>query len=294
MCTCVWIKSFLRNWFVSDCYTIRKAILRIFLLGFNVIRIIAETSARFTIFVVDFPSFGTLSAFMKMALRCEAQPRELSLWHWWSFLWLILIYRQSSGCCWLVGLDCANGSAHMAAASFLANLLNLMDSEKALGLHMLALPTPSFLFLFFPSLFLSYRHTVCVYWLPEFLSTHSDTYNVGGSPAPSEPVRSSEQGWGTGARCLPARQRWMERGPCSWDTRFLQHAVTSLQLPPLSDVTWQVRVCVCCFMLSAVGGGVRGRRGLGVMRSWGSTTTNRIWIGLNFRGKDAWEKRGRR
>lgn len=36
----------------------------------------------------------------------------------------------------------------MAAASFLAHLLNLMDSEKASGLHVLALPTPCFLFSF--------------------------------------------------------------------------------------------------------------------------------------------------
>lgn len=166
-------------------------------------------------------------------------------------------------------------------------------------------PSQPHAFFSFFSIFVSSSPTYCLCLLITRIPLHTLGYvrlllgrsllTVGGSPAPSEPVRSSEQGWGTGARCLPPRQRWTERGPCSWHTRFLQHAVTSLQLPPLSDVTWQVRVCVCvvsCF-LQLVGGGVRGRRGLGVMRSWGSTMTNRIWIGLNFRGKDAWEKRGR-
>lgn len=69
----------------------------------------------------------------------------------------------------LVGLHCGSGSPHMAAASFRANLLNLMDSEKAFGLHVLAHPTLCFL-----SLFLPLQLTLCSLLIIRTSSQHLD------------------------------------------------------------------------------------------------------------------------
>lgn len=82
---------------------------------------------------------------------------------------LFSLTNHLPGCCWLVGLHCVNGAPHMAAASFRANLLNLMDSEKAFGLHVLALPIPCFLS-FFLCFFLSNVLSVPIDY-KNFLST---------------------------------------------------------------------------------------------------------------------------
>ena len=173
-------------------------------------------------------------------------------------------------CCWLVGLRCVNGSAHMAAACFRANLLNLMDSEKAFGLHVLALPTPCFLS-FFLSLFL--RLTLSAYWLSE-LPPNTRMYLLS-----SVCLRGSDC-WrfsstlqtglilnkGEGLELVVFQHsRGERRKLCVPGTRFLQHAVTSLQLSPSLMLPDR---CVC-MLFHALGGdrewrgGERGRQTTG-------------------------------
>ncbi len=140
------------------------------------------------------------------------------------------------GCCLLVGLHRVNGSPHMAAASFRANLLNLMGSEKAFGLHVLALPTPCFLS-FFLSLFL----TLCAYWLSELplnarihclLSSAwlrcSDCWRFSSALQTGLILNKGE-----GLELVVFQHsRGERREVCVPGTRFLQRAVTSLQLSP--------------------------------------------------------------
>lgn len=85
----------------------------------------------------------------------------------------------------------------MAAASFLANLLNLMDSEKASRLHVLALPTLVFCFFFsffrlclflldfsVPIDYQNFLHTLSyITYAPQRVSA---ALAVGGSPALSK------------------------------------------------------------------------------------------------------------
>lgn len=59
------------------------------------------------------------------------------------------------------------------SCKLLANLLNLMDSEKAFGLHVLALPTPCFPFFFPFCIFLFDLCSVPIDY-QNLLSTHSD------------------------------------------------------------------------------------------------------------------------
>lgn len=146
------------------------------------------------------------------------------------------------GCCLLVGLHCVNGSPHMAAASFRANLLNLMDSEKAFGLHVLALPTPCFLS-FFLSLFLPLRLTLLflAYWLSEVpLDTRIHYLLSSACLRCSDCWRFSSTlqtglilNKGEGLElAVFQHSRGERREVCVPGTRFLQHAVTSLQLSP--------------------------------------------------------------
>lgn len=145
------------------------------------------------------------------------------------------------GCCWLVGLRCVNGSPHMAAASFRANLLNLMDSEKASGLRVLALPTPCFLFLL--PLFVSsspiysapidYQNFLANTRLRYLFSSarlcRSDCWRF--SSALSKQVWSLTKVRGCSSLCSSTAEVNGERS-CVPGTRFLQHTVTSLQLSP--------------------------------------------------------------
>lgn len=69
--------------------------------------------------------------------------------------------------CYKLVFHSVNGSAHIAATSFLANLLSLMDGEKASGLLVFSLPTTCFVSIF-PSLFLldctdGWLRTFCLY-----------------------------------------------------------------------------------------------------------------------------------
>lgn len=116
-----------------------------------------------TLFILSTFSIQTHHHSTQRAHKCEM---PLAVFLTVFIFWWILFSRTNHlpVCCWLVGLRCVNGSAHMAAACFRANLLNLMDSEKAFGLHVLALPTPCFLSFF---LSLCLRLSLSAYWLSE-------------------------------------------------------------------------------------------------------------------------------
>lgn len=110
-----------------------------------------------------------------------------------------------------------------------------MDSEKALGLHVLALPTPRFLS-FSPSLFLPLRLILCtpidyqklLSTLGYITSSPQRVFaapTVGGSPAGL--ILNKGEG-------LELVVLLHSREVCVPGTRLLQHAVTSLQpSPPL-------------------------------------------------------------
>lgn len=109
------------------------------------------------------PMFGTFSTCMKTnAFHKALRVVPLTAANFFMVIYFSLSCK-SSGCCWLVGLHRANGSPHMAAASFLANLLNLMDSEKASRLRVLALPTLVFWFFFpFSAFVSSFSTSLCL------------------------------------------------------------------------------------------------------------------------------------
>lgn len=107
------------------------------------------------------------------------------------------------GCCKLVVFHSVNGSPHIAATSFLANLLSLMDGEKASRLLVLALPTPCFF---------SYFSIIVSSWLLQLMIRTSCLYvtspclTIGQSPALSKQSLDPYQRWGAGPCCVPAQR----------------------------------------------------------------------------------------
>lgn len=152
----------------------------------------------------------------------------------------IFLSCKSSGCCWLVGLHCANGSPHMAAASFWPTCWTWWIVKRPSGC------------MFWPSLpraFLSFFHFVSsssTYALCLLIirtcSLHTQIYYVRSSAC----LRCSDcwrfsstlqtglilnKGEGLELVVLQhSRGEWRE--VCVPGTRFLQHAVSSLQLSP--------------------------------------------------------------
>lgn len=121
----------------------------------------------------------------------------------------------------------------MAAASLRANLLKLMDSEKAFGLRRLALT----IFLLFSS------SPAWDYWLSELPLGYIQYIVYDRLFSVHLRQRFSSSPWVNQVSVCRSQQRWTQGARCSWHTTPSARCHVSSTLR-LSDVTWQVRGCV--------------------------------------------------